>query len=254
MKITFLGTGTSTGTPLIGCSCEVCQSDDPRDQRLRASLFVEVDGLCILIDIGPDFRQQMLRANIQRIDAVLLTHEHNDHIIGLDEIRAFNFLQGKQIPIYASPRVILVLRQRFAYLFEEQLYPGVPRVELREIDMNKAISINGVSILPVQYWHGHIPVVGFRIKDVAYLTDFKTIDDDQFTKLQDIQLLIISALHHRQHHSHLTLGEAINWADKIGAAETYFMHIAHRMGKYVEVQPALPEGMQLAYDGLKLER
>ncbi|MEM1326579.1 MAG: MBL fold metallo-hydrolase [Bacteroidota bacterium] len=250
MNITFLGTGTSTGTPLIGCNCEVCQSDDPRDHRLRSSLFVEVEGVNILIDIGPDFRQQMLRANIQRIDAVLLTHEHNDHIIGLDEIRAFNFLQGEQIPVYASPRVIKVLRQRFSYLFEEQLYPGVPRVELREIDIDQPIVLNGISIVPIQYWHGRIPVIGFRINNLAYLTDFKSIDEVEFSKLNDINTLIISALHHRQHHSHLTLEEAIIWAEKIGATSTYFMHIAHRMGKHIDVQPTLPQGMQLAYDGL----
>ncbi|MEM8525513.1 MAG: MBL fold metallo-hydrolase [Bacteroidota bacterium] len=253
MKITFLGTGTSTGTPLIGCDCEVCQSSNPKDHRLRSSAFVQVDGLNILIDIGPDFRQQMLRAKVKRIDAVLITHEHNDHIIGLDEIRAFNFLQKSSIPIYAAGRVLKEVKQRFHYLFREELYPGAPRVDVHQIDKDVPFYLQNLKITPIEYLHGRLPVLGFRIHDFAYLTDFKSITAIEFQKLKGIKTLVLSALQRRSHHSHLTLEEALAMAEKIGAKQTFFIHMGHRMGLHEEVQAILPNGVQLAYDGLVLE-
>lgn len=253
MKITFLGTGTSTGTPLIGCDCEVCQSKNPKDQRLRSSIFVEVDGLNILIDIGPDFRQQMLRAKIKRIDAVLLTHEHNDHIIGLDEIRAFNFLQKQSIPIYASRRVLEEVKQKFRYLFKEELYPGAPRVDIHEIDKQQPVYLQNLKITPIEYLHGKLPVLGFRMHDFAYLTDFKTISEQEFQKIRGTKMLILSALQQKSHHSHLTLEEALIMTERIGAEQTYFIHMGHRMGLHKEINATLPEGVQLAYDDLLVD-
>jgi len=253
MKITFLGTGTSTGTPLIGCDCEVCQSSNPKNHRLRSSVFVEVDGLNILIDIGPDFRQQMLRAKIKRIDAVLLTHEHNDHIIGLDEIRAFNFLQRASIPIYAAERVLEEVQQRFSYLFKEELYPGAPRVSIHTVNKNESFHLQHLKITPIEYLHGKLPVLGYRIHDFAYLTDFKTISEKEFRKIKGTRILVLSALQQKSHHSHLTLEEALEMSSKIKPEETYFIHMGHRMGLYNEIQELLPENVQLAYDGLVIE-
>ncbi|MEM6698927.1 MAG: MBL fold metallo-hydrolase [Bacteroidota bacterium] len=250
MKITFLGTGTSTGTPLIGCDCEVCQSPNPKDHRLRSSVFIEVEGLNILIDIGPDFRQQVLRAKVKKIDAVLITHEHNDHIIGLDEIRAFNFLQKASIPIYASRRVLRELKQRFYYLFKEELYPGAPRVDVHEINKGQSFQVQHLEITPIEYLHGKLPVLGFRIYNFAYLTDFKSISEEEFPKLKGIKTLVLSALQRKSHHSHLTLEEALEMAKRIDAEQTYFIHMGHRMGLHEQIQTLLPQGIQLAYDGL----
>ncbi|MEL6719505.1 MAG: MBL fold metallo-hydrolase, partial [Bacteroidota bacterium] len=204
----------------------------------------------ILIDIGPDFRQQMLRTKIRRIDAVLLTHEHNDHIIGLDEIRAFNFIQRSNIPLYASERVIAEVKQRFPYLFKEELYPGAPKVTVHSIDRNQDFSIQNLQITPIEYLHGKLPVLGYRIHDFVYLTDFKTISEEEFQKVKGVKTLVISALQHKSHHSHLTLKEALEMAEKMAAEQTYFIHMGHRMGLHEEVQRSLPDNVQLAYDGL----
>lgn len=250
MKITFLGTGTSTGCPLIGCDCEACTSTDWHDKRLRTSAFIEVDGLNLLIDIGPDFRQQMLRAKVKRIDAVLITHAHNDHVAGLDDIRAFNFLQKKAIPIYTDRIVIDNLKERFGYIFAESAYPGVPRVEIHEIHKDKPFPINDLTITPISVLHGRLPILGFRIKDFTYITDIKTISEKELEKVKGTELLVLSALHFGKHFSHLNIEEAIALAQRIQPRQTFLTHISHRMGLYADVEPNLPKKINLAYDEL----
>ncbi|MEM9850122.1 MAG: MBL fold metallo-hydrolase [Bacteroidota bacterium] len=253
MKIIFLGTGTSSGVPIVGCDCEVCQSTDPKDNRLRSSVLVEVEGKNILIDIGPDFREQMLRSKVKRIDAVLLTHEHNDHIIGLDEIRVFNFIQRESIPVYATQRVIGELKKRFYYLFQEELYPSAPRITIQEVHKDQVIDFEGIQIQPIEYFHDlehRWPVTGYRIKDFTYLTDFKTITPEELAKTKGTALLVISAVQHRPHRSHLNLSEALTWTAKIQAAQTYFIHMSHFIGLHRVAQNSLPDTVHFAYDGL----
>lgn len=251
--VTFLGTGTSTGCPMIGCTCPACTSTDSRDQRLRTSAFVEVDGLNLLIDIGPDFRQQILRAGIGQIDAVLITHAHNDHIAGLDEIRAFNFLQRQAIPFYTDQSVKKSLHQRFSYAFEQPSYPGAPRVDLHEISKDAPFCIQKTPIIPIEVLHGTLPVLGFRIHDFTYITDIKTISAEELEKVKGTKILVLSALHRKAHFSHLNVDEAIALVDIIQPEHTYLTHISHRMGRFVDAAPTLPQHISLAYDGLKLE-
>lgn len=252
MEFTFLGTGTSQGVPVIGCTCEVCTSDNPQDKRLRVSGLIRTGEEQLVIDCGPDFRQQMLRENIDDLDAVLITHEHNDHIIGMDDVRPLNFLHKKDMPVYALPRVGAELKQRFAYVFAENKYPGAPMVSLREISAETPFIVGSTEIIPISILHGELPIVGFRIGDFAYLTDVKTIPDSEFTKLTDLKVLVLSALHHREHHSHLTLEQAIKLGQKIKAEETYFTHFSHQMGLHNSIKEMLPEGFYPAYDGLTI--
>ena len=253
MKVTILGTGTSQGVPVIGCSCEVCTSIDTRDQRLRCSILIEVDEQQILVDVGPDFRQQMLRTNISNIDAILLTHEHNDHIIGMDDVRPLNFLHQKHMPVYAVERVQEELKKRFSYIFDVDPYPGAPRITLHSIEANQAFQIGKTNINPIEIYHGQLPILGFRIKDFTYITDAKTITKKELEKVKGTKILILSALHHSRHHSHLNLEEALEWIEEIQPEKAYLLHISHRMGRYEEVSKTLPEGVQLAYDGLELK-
>ena len=252
MKITFLGTGTSQGIPVIGCDCPVCRSVDFRDKRLRSSIHIETDGISFVIDTGPDFRQQALRAPIRKLDAVLYTHAHKDHTAGMDEIRSFNFLQKKDMPIYGQAEVIDQLKREFAYVFAEHKYPGVPSVLVNTIDKSP-FSIEGVNITPIEVMHYRLPVLGFRVGDLTYITDAKTISDAEMEKIKGSEVLILNALQKQPHISHMTLEEAIALAEEIGARHTYFTHISHRLGLHKEVDAALPDGMSLAYDGLKIE-
>lgn len=238
---------------MIGCKCAVCTSDDPKDQRLRTAAFIESEETNILIDIGPDFRQQMLRADISKLDAVLITHEHNDHIAALDEVRAFNFLQRKSMPVYSSERVQKNLLERFSYVFEENPYPGSPRIDLVEISTEKQFQIADISIQAIEYMHGNMPVLGFRIKDFTYLTDFKSISDSEFEKVKGTKILAISAIHHRPHHSHISLPEALELIEKIQPEQAYIIHISHWMGKDAEIALTLPQNVALAWDGLQVE-
>ncbi|MEM1122660.1 MAG: MBL fold metallo-hydrolase [Bacteroidota bacterium] len=253
MTITFLGTGTSQGVPVIGCDCAVCQSHDPRDKRLRTSAMIETDGKTIVIDAGPDFRQQLLRAKVTDVTAILMTHEHNDHIIGMDDVRPLNFKHRKQMPVYAEPRVQTELQERFAYIFAKNPYPGAPRLILQNIDEDRIINIEGVEVTPIRAMHGQLPVFGFRFGDFTYLTDIKTISAKELKKVKGTKVLALDALHHSVHHSHLNLEEALALIEIIQPEQAYLIHVSHRMGLTQEVNKTLPEGVQLAYDGLVIE-
>jgi phosphoribosyl 1,2-cyclic phosphate phosphodiesterase len=251
-KVRFLGTGTSQGIPVIGCDCEVCQSSDSRDKRLRCSLLLESHQATVVIDIGPDFRIQMLNADIRVLDAVLLTHEHNDHVIGMDDIRPFNFRQGRAMEIYGMSRVISDVKKRFGYVFAEKPYPGAPRIATKEIGIGDVISIKDLSIQSLEVLHGKLSILGFRIDDFAYLTDVKNLPDSTLRSLLGLNTVVLSALHHREHHSHMTMEEAVKMAHWIGAERTYFIHMSHFMGLHDSVDRELPSHMHLAYDGLEL--
>ncbi len=250
----MLGTGTSQGIPMIGCPCAVCQSADPRDKRLRPAMHLEQNGISIVIDIGPDFRQQMLRAGIVDIDAILLTHEHNDHIAGLDDVRPYNFLRNKNMPVFGLERVGKALSERFPYIFNTvNKYPGAPCVDFHKIDKSQPFEVKGIQINPVEVMHGKLPILGYRIADFAYLTDVHHIEEPEFAKLQNLDTLVLSSLHHRQHHSHLTLEEALTLVEVIRPRKTYLMHMSHLMGLHAEVSKTLPENVFFGYDGLVLE-
>lgn len=247
MKILFLGTGTSTGVPQIGCRCDVCLSCDKKDNRLRASVFVSNQETNILIDSGPDLRQQLLRNNISRLTAILVTHEHYDHIGGLDDIRPLG-----NSNVYAEKKVLEVIRTNMPYSFAENKYPGVPNISLNEIKLNPFF-IDNISIQPIRLYHYKLPILGYRIGDIAYLTDVKTIDEKAFEQLKHLDVLVLSALRIETHFSHLTLEEAIHLAQKIGAKKTYFTHMSHDMGLHEKINNTLPQNIELAYDGLEVE-
>lgn len=252
MKITFLGTGTSQGVPVIACNCEVCQSTDLRDKRLRSSILIESDEKTVIIDTGPDFRQQMLRANVQHLDAVVFTHEHKDHIAGLDDVRAFNFKQQSAMDIYATTAVEEGLKREFHYIFSDFKYPGIPLLNIHRIE-NEQFSVGDIEFQPIEVVHFKMPVLGFRIKDFTYITDAKTISEAEQEKIKGTKILVLNALQREEHISHFTLAEAIAFAQKIGAQKTYFTHISHKLGKAKDVAKELPDGIELAYDGLELE-
>lgn len=251
MKVTFLGTGTSQGVPVIGCDCPVCRSLDFRDKRFRASVHVQVGELSLVIDTGPDFRMQMLRSGVKTLDAILFTHEHKDHTAGLDDIRPFNFKQQKDMPIFGRQQVLEQIKREFSYVFSDKKYPGVPQISPIEIDEHP-FQIEGTSIIPIPVLHYKLPVLGFRIGDFAYITDANSIPDSSYALLEGLEVLVLNALQRESHISHFTLDEAVDQAKKIGAKQTFFTHISHRLGLHQEVNQELPEGMQLAYDGLEL--
>ena len=252
VHVRFLGTGTSQGIPMIACSCEVCRSTDPCDQRLRVSMHIETEGKSFIIDTGPDFRQQILRAGIQRVDAVLYTHEHKDHTAGMDDIRGFNYAQKSSIPLYAQAPVIEQLKREFAYAFAEDKYPGVPEIEVHEIE-NRPFTIAGVSIIPILVKHYFLDVLGFRFGDFTYITDANFISDEELEKVKGSQVLVINALRKTTHISHFTLEEALEVIEKIKPKKAYITHISHMMGLHAEVEKELPPHVHLAFDGLTLE-
>ena len=251
LKITFLGTGTSQGVPVITCNCEVCQSDDHRNNRLRVSILIETADKTIVIDSGPDFRYQMLRAKVKDLDAILFTHEHKDHVAGLDDIRPFNYLLHKNIDIFATIGVQEALKREFSYIFSDVKYPGLPQIELHTIDKDPFF-IGQTEIIPLAIMHYRLPILGFRIGDFTYITDAKTVSNETIEKVRGTKILIINALQRQPHISHFTLDEAIDFAQKIGAEQTYFTHISHNLGLHEVVEKELPAGMKLAYDGLTL--
>ncbi|WP_288369182.1 MBL fold metallo-hydrolase [uncultured Algoriphagus sp.] len=251
MNIRFLGTGTSQGVPVIGCDCEVCRSVDFRDKRFRCSVHIETEGKSLVIDTGPDFRMQMLRADIHQLDAVIYTHEHKDHTAGLDDIRPFNFRQKKDMPVYGRSQVLNQIRQEYSYVFSEKKYPGVPQVLPIEID-GEAFEVEGITIHPIPVMHHKLPVLGFRVGDFTYITDANYISEESKEKIKGSKILVLNALQKTPHLSHFTLEEAIEMAQMLGAEQTYFTHISHKLGLHREVESELPEGIHLAYDGLML--
>lgn len=251
MKVTFLGTGTSQGVPVIGCTCEVCRSLDYRDKRLRSSIHLDIDGQSLVIDAGPDFRQQMLRENINKLDAVILTHAHRDHTAGIDDVRAYNFLQSMNMPVYGTVETLNQIKNDFAYIFGPDNYPGLPRLDLRTIT-ESSFAISNITIIPLPVLHLRLPVLGFRIGDFSYITDANVIPETTYEKLKGTKSLVINALQREQHISHFNLEQAIEIVRKINPEKAYFTHISHKMGLHAEVSKELPENISLAIDGLQI--
>ena len=253
IRLTFLGTGTSQGVPVVGSNHPVCLSEDPRDKRLRTSALIQYNDSSIIIDCGPDFRQQMLRHPINRLDALLFTHEHADHTHGIDDLRPYYFRQG-ELDVYAHQRVYASLKDRFGYVFaQENRYPGAPELRVHELQKNKSFDIGGKSITPIEAHHHRITVFGFRIEGLVYLTDVKEMDEDQMEMIKGCEILVVNALREKSHPSHLNLTEALEFAQKTAAKRTYFTHISHLLGFHETVQQGLPESVYLAYDNLSLE-
>lgn len=250
MKITFLGTGTSQGIPVIGSSHPVCLSENPKDKRLRVSVMISWDNYCYVIDCGPDFRQQMLTHKVTKLDGILFTHEHADHTAGIDDIRPFFFRQG-DIPIYAHQRVVSELKRRFDYIFaDENRYPGAPAVQVNLVEKNNPFILGNLEVVPVEVFHNRLQVFGYRVGDFAYVTDAKSVAPDQSIKLKGVKVLTLNALRKEPHHSHLNLDEALQLVAQVEPEHTYFTHISHHMGFHDEVEKELPEHVHLAYDNL----
>ncbi len=251
LKITFLGTGTSQGVPVIGCTCDVCQSTDPKDNRTRTSILVENEQTRFVIDTGPDFRQQCLREKVDKLDAVLFTHEHKDHIAGLDDVRAFNFIHKMVMPIYATPNVVNALKREYAYIFSEDKYPGIPEIKIVGIDKDR-FTIGTLEVTPIDVSHYRMPVKAYRINDFAYITDANMIEEEELKKLQGLDVLVLNALRRESHISHFTLSEAIELVSVLKPKKAYLIHMSHQIGKHQDVQAELPENIELAFDGLQL--
>lgn len=251
MKITFLGTGTSQGVPVIGCDCDVCRSLDFRDKRLRSSVHLQVGSKSLVIDTGPDFRQQMLREGIRQLDAVLYTHEHKDHTAGLDDIRPFNFLQHADMPIYGQAAVLNQIKTEFSYIFTEHRYPGIPMVETHVIE-NRPFDVEGIPVHPIRVMHHQLPVFGYRINDFTYITDANYIPPEELRKIAGTRILVINALQQTPHISHFTLQQAIEMVNVIKPEKAYLTHISHRLGLHRKVEATLPENVFIGYDGLKI--
>ncbi len=251
-RLTFLGTGTSQGVPIIGCKCRVCTSLDPKDKRLRSSVLIEHNGKRILIDAGPDFRQQLLRENIGDLDAILLTHEHKDHTGGLDDVRPINYLHKKILPIFCEKRVEKSLHREYSYAFREIKYPGVPNFDIRVVD-SKPFSIQGIDIIPIRVFHYKLPILGFRIGDITYITDANKIAEAELEKVLGSKIMVINTVRKERHISHFSLSEAIEVARKIGADATYLTHLSHQIGTHKELSSILPQNIYASYDGLSVE-
>jgi len=252
MKITLLGTGTSQGIPVIGCDCKVCTSDNPKDKRLRCSIHIQEGDNSIVIDTGPDFRQQLLKESITNIDAILYTHEHKDHVAGLDDIRPINFLHKKDMPLYGEQRVIEALKREFPYAFTEHKYPGVPQLTLHTIE-NRPFSVANFKVTPIRVMHHKLPVFGFRIKNFAYITDANFIEKTELEKLKNLDVLILNALRFKEHISHFNLEQAIAIVKQLQPKQTYFTHISHLLDQHQTVQKTLPDHISLAFDGLSFQ-
>ncbi len=251
LSVTFLGTGTSSGVPMIGCDCEVCLSEDPRDDRLRSSILVQSASTTLVVDTGPDFRTQMLREKVKKLDAVIFTHPHKDHLAGLDDIRAFNFFTRRPIDIYADSLTEEAVRRDFYYAFSDTKYPGIPELNLNTISMEPFV-VGDIPVVPILVWHLKMPVLGFRFGHFTYITDANRIDEAEKEKIRGSEILVLNALRKQKHISHFTLGEAIELVNELNIPLAYFTHLSHQMGKHEEVESELPDSMHLAYDRLKI--
>ena len=251
MKLTFLGTGTSQGVPIIGCSCSVCTSDDSRNKRLRSSLLVEHNGIVIVIDAGPDFRQQMLRSNVKKIDAILLTHEHRDHVAGLDDVRPFNYLQQKPMDIWGEPRVLDAVENEFSYVFAKYKYPGIPKMNLCPLN-GLPITIGNLEITPIRVYHANLPIYGYKMGGLTYITDASRIPESEIKKITNTEILVINALRRKSHPSHFSLPQALEIIEIVKPKQAFLTHISHKLD-YAEVQKELPDNVMLAYDRLEIE-
>jgi phosphoribosyl 1,2-cyclic phosphate phosphodiesterase len=253
MNITFLGTGTSQGVPLIACDCEVCRSIDEHDKRLRSSILVQVNGLDLVVDSGPDFRQQMLRVGLQKLDGLIFTHAHKDHIAGLDDIRGFNFRMKTAIDVYCTEQVEHQMHREFHYIFSEVRYPGIPEVAIHRIDKDHPFEVKGFTVQPIEVMHYRLPVLGFRFNDFVYITDANFISEPEKEKIKSCDVLVLNALRKDSHISHFSLEEALHLIAELKPKQAYLTHISHQLGKHAEVQKELPPNVHLAYDGLQLE-
>jgi len=252
LKAVFLGTGTSTGVPMIGCDCEVCRSSDPRDQRTRTSFYIESNQTRIVFDTGPDFRMQMLSNRLTDIDAVVFTHNHKDHTAGLDDVRPINHLRKKVVQVYAEPKVQESLRREYAYIFFEKDYPGIPQIGMHTIGL-EPFSVGDIDLIPIRVWHMNMPVLGFRVGDLTYITDANRIEETEFEKIKGSKILILNALRHTTHYSHFSLTEALAIVERIQPEQAYFTHISHHLGLHALVEKSLPKHVHLAFDGLALD-
>lgn len=251
MKLTFLGTGTSIGIPEMCCHCPTCMSHDQHDKRLRTSALIETGSENILIDCGPDFRQQALREGIEKIDAVIVTHEHYDHVGGLDDLRPY--CTGRDIPVYAEQYVIDDIRQRIPYCFGDSKKPRTANMQPIPIEPGRKFKVGQTEILPIRVMHGNIPILGFRIGDLAYITDMKSVDEHNFNLISDVRTLVVNALHTKEHPTHQNVRQAVLFAERVGANATWFIHMSHRAGLHEVMNAKFPEGMQFAWDGLSIE-
>jgi phosphoribosyl 1,2-cyclic phosphate phosphodiesterase len=251
LKITFLGTGTSSGVPLIGCDCAICTSADPKDNRLRSSILVESATTTLVVDTGPDFRYQMLREKVKKLDAVVFTHPHRDHMAGLDDVRAYNFFQKKHIDIYADSLTEEAIRRDFYYAFADTKYPGIPELNLITIS-DQPFVVGDIPVIPIKVWHMKMPVLGFRFGPFTYITDANRIEEQEKDKIRDSEILVLNALRKQQHISHFTLGEAVDLVQELRVPLAYFTHMSHQIGLHADIEAELPDNIHLAWDGMVL--